>query len=166
MRTAPSGQERARAGVAAAHQRQLHRTAADVERDALGERRRVHRGQVAVARLLRRGQDLDLQAAAVAGRGEELLLVARVADRGGGDGADVRDLGRRAEVAVELERAQRALHRRGLQRPGLLEALPDPDTLVDLVRPPPPESSTHEKTTSRNEFEPRSMTAWRRMRGA
>ena len=56
MRTAPSGHERAVDRLAVLDARELHRAAAEIEHDALGERRRVDRGEVAVARLLRSRQ--------------------------------------------------------------------------------------------------------------
>ena len=52
IRTAPSGQELELARVARGDADELHRAAAEVERDPVGQRRRVDRGQVAVARLL------------------------------------------------------------------------------------------------------------------
>ena len=52
MRTAPSGHEPRRPGVAAEDLDELQRAAAEVEHGAVGERRRVHRREVAVVGLL------------------------------------------------------------------------------------------------------------------
>ena len=68
------GAERPRARVArlaALDVGQLHRAAAEVERDAVGERRRVDRGEVAVARLVLGREHLDVEARALARRLQE-----------------------------------------------------------------------------------------------
>ena len=87
MRTAPSGHERASVGEPALDARELHRAAAEVERDAVGQRRRVDRRQVAVARLLLAREHLDLEARCARARLQELALVGGVADRRGRDRA-------------------------------------------------------------------------------
>ena len=61
IRTAPSGHERAVDRLAVLDARELHRAAAEVEHDALRERRRVDRRQVAVAGLLLAGEHLDVE---------------------------------------------------------------------------------------------------------
>ena len=124
--------------VAVADQRELHRAAADVERQSVGERGRVDGGEVAVAGLLLAGEDLDVEAGALLRGAHELGPVARLPDRGGGERADVLDPRRSAEVREELDRLQRALHRLGLQRPALLLPFADAHGLVDLVRALPP----------------------------
>ncbi len=118
--------------------RELHRAAADVERDAVGQRRRVHRGEVAEPRLLLAREHLDREPGARAGLAHELLAVARLADRRRGERPDPLDPRRAAEVREQLDRLQRALHRLGLERPVRLLVLADAHRLVDLVRPLPP----------------------------
>ena len=135
------GAERPRAGVALLallDVGQLHRAAAEVERDAVGERRRVDRGEIAVAGLLLGREHLDLEARALARLAQEVLLVRRVADRRGGDGADVVDAHRAAEVREQLDRLERPLHRLGLQLAGGVEPGADAHRLIDLVRAAPP----------------------------
>jgi hypothetical protein len=130
-----------RAGVhrlAVLDPRELHRSAAEVEHDALRERGRVDRGQVAVVRLGPAREHLDLEARPLAREREELGLVGRVADRRRRDRADLLDSRRSAEVRVQLERLERALHRLGLQRARRLQAFADAHGLVDLVRALPP----------------------------
>ena len=118
--------------------RELHRAAADVERDAVGQRRRVHGGEVAEPRLLLAREHLDREPGALAGLAHELLAVARLADRRRGERPDPLDPRRAAEVREQLDRLQRALHRLGLERPVRLLVLADAHRLVDLVRPLPP----------------------------
>ncbi len=133
--------ERPRAHVqrlALPHVAELQRAAAEVERDAVVERRRVDRREVAVARLLLRREHLDLETRALARRLQEVLLVGRVADRRGGDRAHVVDPGGAAEVGEQLDRLERALHRLRLQLARRVEPGADAHRLVDLVGPAPP----------------------------
>jgi hypothetical protein len=133
--------ERPRAGVARGavlDGGQLQRAAAEVERDAVRERRRVDRREIAVAGLLLGREHLDLEPRALARLAQEVLAVGGVADRRGGDRANVGDLGGTAEVGEQLDRLEGALHRRGLQLAGGVEAGADTHRLVDLVRPAPP----------------------------
>jgi hypothetical protein len=137
----PDRAERPRAHVdrvPVADGRELQRAAAEIQHDAVGQRRGVHRGEVAVPRLLLGGEDLDLEAAPFARGPDEVVVVGGVADRRGRDRPDLLDAGRAAEVRVHLERLERALDPLGLELPGRVEPLPDPDGLVDLVRPLPP----------------------------
>src|SRR5918998_527001 len=120
------------------HARELHRAAAEVERDAVGQRGRVDGGQVAVARLLLAREHPGLESRPRARRLEELLPVGRLPDRRRRHRADLLDAGRAAEVGVQLQRLQRALHRRGLEGPRGIQALADAHGLVDLVRAAPP----------------------------
>ena len=69
-------------------------------------------------------------------RNSAWLAASRIADVA--TGRIVVDPGRAAEVRVELERLQRALHRLGLQLAGGVQALADAHGLVDLVRALPP----------------------------
>ena len=72
------------------------------------------------------------------GAAQELVAVGGVADRRGGDRADVLDPGGAAEVGVQLDGLERALHRLGAEHAGRVEPLADPDRLVDLVGALPP----------------------------
>ena len=63
------------AGMPAANLDELQRAATEVEHDAVGERRRVHRGEVAVVRLLRLREHADAQPGLLAHALEELALV-------------------------------------------------------------------------------------------
>ena len=133
--------ERPRAHVqrlAPSHLAELQRAAAEVERDAVVERRRVDRREIAVARLLLGREHLDLETRALARRRQEVLLVGRVADRRGGDRAHVVDPGGAAEVREQLDRLQRALHRLRLQLARRVEPRAHAHRLVDLVGPAPP----------------------------
>ena len=133
--------ERPRAHVqrlAPPHLAELQRAAAEVERHAVVERRRVDRRQVAVARLVLGREHLDLEPRALARRRQEVLLVGRVADRRGGDRAHVVDPGGAAEVGEQLDRLQRALHRLRLQLARRVEPRAHAHRLVDLVGPAPP----------------------------
>ena len=141
MRTAPSGHERKSLASRLSTRHELHRATAEVERDAVGQRRRVDRRQVAVARLLLAREHAHLEAGPLARGVQEPALVGGVADRGGRDRLDVLDAGRAAEVRVELERLQRALHRLVGERAVLVLAGGDPHRLVDLVRAPPPRAA-------------------------
>ena len=119
---------------------QLHAAAAEVEHDAVGERGRVDRRDVAEASLVLRRQRLDRQP----GRGlrllEELLAVGRLADRAGGDDVDVvgRDPVGAAEALEHGERLHPAGDRRFAELPGGAEAGADPDRLIELVGALPP----------------------------
>ena len=68
-RTAPSGNELSDRGPPVLDLDQLHAAAAELEHDAVGQRRRVDRRDVAVARLVLRGEDLDLEPASPPARG-------------------------------------------------------------------------------------------------
>ena len=118
--------------------RELHRAAADVERDAVGQRRRVDHGEVAVAGLLLAREHLDVEPGALAGGAHERLAVRRLADRRGRQRPHPLDARRAAEVGEQVDRLERAPHRLGLERPAGLLVLADPHRLVDLVGPLPP----------------------------
>jgi hypothetical protein len=138
------GAQRPRARVGrqpALHAHELHRPAADVERDSVRQHRRVDGGQVAVAGLLLAREHAHLEPGPFACGVQEVRLVGGVADRRGRDGPDVLDARGAAEVRVELERLQRALHRLVGERAVGLEAGADPHRLVDLVRAPPPRAA-------------------------
>ena len=135
------GAERPRAGVARLAPPdvgELHRAAAEVERDAVGERRRVDRREVAVARLLLGREHIDVEARALARGLQELIAVRGVADRGGRDRAHVVDAGGAAEVREQLDRLERPLHRLLLQLARRVEARAHAHRLVDLVGAAPP----------------------------
>ena len=119
---------------------ELHRAAADVEHHAVGQRRRVHRREVAVAGLLLLGQHAHAQARALLGAVEELARVRGVADRAGGDRVDLVGLepARPAEVGEDLHRRLRAGHAGLAELAGRGQALADADGLVDLVGALPP----------------------------
>src|ERR687898_1266999 len=138
---APGRARRGRARLlraAVADPGELHRAAADVEREAVAQSGRVDGGEVAVAGLLLAREDLDVEPGALLGGLDELLAVAGLADRARGERPHLLDAGGAAEVREQLDRLQRALHRPGLQRPALLLPLADAHGLVDLVRPLPP----------------------------
>ena len=115
--------------LAALHARQLHRAAAEVERDAVGQRGRVDRREIAVVGLLLGREDLHVERRPA----QELVAVGGVADRRRGDRPHVVDPGRAAEVRVQVGRLDRSLHRLGRQHPCGVEALADPHRLMDLV---------------------------------
>ena len=117
---------------------ELHAAAAEVEHHAVGERGGVHGRQVAVARLLLDREHPHLQPRPLARAREEVGAVGGVADRAGGHRAHVVEAGGPAEVGVEVQRAQRALHRVGLELARGVQARPDAHGLVDLVDPLPP----------------------------
>ena len=81
MRTAPIRHERARS-PAGPRRGELHRAAADVERQPVGQRRRVHGGEVAVAGLLLALQHVDLEpgAARASSRKSAWLDASRIAE--------------------------------------------------------------------------------------
>ncbi len=122
------------------HADQLHRAAAEVEHAAVGERRRVDRRQVAVARLLLAAEHAHVEGEALARPLEELRCVLGVADRARRHGVDLRcgEAARVAEVREHVERRERAFDRLLPQATGGHEALPDPHRLIDLVGAPPP----------------------------
>ena len=128
------------ARVAADDVDELHRAAADVEHDPVGERRRVDRRQVAVARLLLAAEHAHAQAAGRLGALEEGRGVRRVADGGRRDREDVvgLDAAGRAEVGEDLHRRLRARHPGLAQLAGGRQALADAHRLVDLVGALPP----------------------------
>ena len=119
---------------------QLHRAAADVQHDPVGQRGRVHRGQVAVARLLLAAEHAHAQPAGRLGALEEGRGVRGVADGGRRHGEDVTglDAARRAEVGEDLHRRLRAGHPRLAELAGRGQPLADAHGLVDLVGALPP----------------------------
>ena len=127
------------ARLAVDHAGELHGPAADVQRHAVAQGGRVDGREIAVARLLRSRQHLDLEPGAHAGAPDELLAVAGLADRRRGARADVLDARGAAEVGEQLDRLERPLHRGRLQRAAALRLpLADAHGLVDLVRALPP----------------------------
>jgi hypothetical protein len=135
-----------------------NRAAADVERDSVGECGRVDGGEIAVARLLLRESTWMSRPARSRAR-DEILAVRGLADR---DVATrrTRDAGGAAEVRETARSSPaRAPSARAAAAAGLL-TLADPHRLVDLVRALPP-VVVYVNTTSRKEFDPRSMTATR-----
>ena len=116
------------------------RAAADLEHEAVGQGRGVDRGDVAEAGLVLVGDDLDRQLAGSAGGGQELLAVARIPDRAGGDRVNVvgsEPVGG-AESPEHRERLEPAPHRLRAQAAGLGQTGADPDGLEDLVGQLPP----------------------------
>ena len=92
---------------------ELQRAAAEVEHRAVGERRRVDGGEVAVVGLLLGAQHAYGKPRDAGHRVEELIAVGRVADRAGGDDIDVVRVqaAGAAEAREHLDRRQRAVHR-------------------------------------------------------
>jgi hypothetical protein len=118
----------------ARHLRELEAAAAEVEHDAIGQRRRVDGGDVAQPRLLLGRQHRDREAGALLREREQVGAVVGVADRAGRHRVDSL-VGHAAGVKVapeHLERHQPARHRVGLERAGAAEALRDPDRLLQL----------------------------------
>ena len=128
------------ARVAAVDLDELQRAAAEVEHDAVGERRRVHGRDVAVVRLLLLGEHAHLEAGLALDAREELRLVGGVADRARRDRLDVlrADLRRLAEVREDLRGFERAPHRLLAELAGRLDPLADANGEVDLVGALPP----------------------------
>ena len=129
------------AGMAAVDLDELQRAAAEVEHDAVGERRRVDRREVAVVGLLlawparapRRPVSRSTRS-----RNSAWLEASRIALVATGDDVLRADPGRVAEVREDLGRLERALHRLGPELAGRLEPLADADGEVDLVGALPP----------------------------
>ena len=147
MRTAPSGQDATSRSARARHPRELHAAAADVEHGAVGQRRRVDGGDVAVEGLL-------LAATAPRCRGRSARAPARGTPRGWSASrialvATARtssDAGGAAEVREHVDGPQRPLHGRGLELAGRPHPGPDAHGFVDLVDalpPPPPGGGEH-----------------------
>jgi len=126
--------------VAADDLDELQRAAAEVQHGAVGERRGVDGGEVAVAGLLLAGEHAHVELRQRFHAREELRLVGGVADRARRDRLDVGDLepARGAKVGEHLDRLQRPLHRLAPELTGRAEALRDPHRLVDLVGALPP----------------------------
>ena len=70
---------------------QLHASAAQVDAEPVGERKRVGDREVAVAGLLRPIDHAHLETRALADRGQQLIAVQGVADRAGGHGVHLFD---------------------------------------------------------------------------
>ena len=142
--------------------RELHRAAAEVEHDAVGERRRVDRREVAVARLLLAARAPRRRAPRARAPLEELVAVARVADRRRRD----RPRRRRSRWRGRSARTARASRARAPSAPGCsspVASRPSPTRTASWISSVRfhHESSVQVKTTRRNEFDPRSMTASR-----
>ena len=139
IRTAPSGNE-APGPRGVRDLGELQAPAAEVEHDAVAQRGRVDRGDVAVVGLVGGRQDLDLHRPGALGLGEEDGAVGGVADRAGGDRVDVggRDPVGAAEAPEHAQRLQAAGHRVVTELAGRLQAGADPDRLVELVGALPP----------------------------
>ena len=138
----PDRAERPRPGLerlAARDRGQLQAAAAEVEHDAVRQRRRVHGRDEAEPRLLLRRQHADRQAGPLLCDGQQVGAVRRIADRAGGDRVDRlrRDAARQQVAAEHLERLEPAGDRVGLERAGAAEALGDPDRLLQLADPAP-----------------------------
>ena len=162
MRTAPSGHERSSRGLAVPDAR---RAASSRRRGRARRRRRATsssppRGSRSAPRPPRSARGSAAPTSPPRRRGTRsrfsALRIALVATASTSIGSEP---GRAREVREQLERRERAAHRLDLQRPVDLLALADADGLVDLVGALPPAVSPDVKTTSRNEFDPRSITA-------
>ena len=118
----------------ARHLRELEAAAAEVEHDAVGQRRRVDRGDVAQPRLLLGRQHRDRQAGALLRQREQVGAVVGVADRAGRhrvDGLGGRRRGRAGSARTSRAPPARAPSR-GLERAGAAEAFRDPHRLLQL----------------------------------
>ena len=120
---------------------QLHAAAADVEHDAVGQRRGVDRRDVAVVRLLRRPRAPRPRSrsprARAAGTRRGWWRRGSRWSRTTWTSSDAEAVGA-AEALEDRERLQPAGHRALAQRPGRGHALADPDGLVELVGALPP----------------------------
>ena len=163
MRTAPRGHEPGFALEPAVDAHELQRAAAEVEHAAVGERRRVDRGQVAVARLLLAAEHADRQAGPRAGTGEEGRRVAGVANRARRDA--VHGAPRRGRWPGRNGRTRRwwpaPLDRLLSELAARREPLADPHGLDRSRRFASTSRLARVNTTSRKEFDPRSITARR-----
>ena len=121
--------ENARHGVGAFDQHQLGRAAADIE----DQRRPVAGFEQDMAaehrqpRFLARGDDIERNPGFEPHPLDELLAVRRPAARLGRDRAGEMDIAAAELVGADLQRPQRAVHRRLVQPPGLGHALAQPD---------------------------------------
>ena len=141
MRTAPSRQEPSSLRRAALDARRAAAAAAEVEHGAVAQRRRVDRGEVAVARLLLAREHPDLEARALrAARGTPRGC--RVADRAGRDrvARPSSPVARQKWAKTRASRA-RAPSRSSPSAPVSSIARADAHRLVDLVGALPPAAS-------------------------
>ena len=125
---------------------ELHRSAAEIEHEAVAERRRVDRGEIAVTRLSTAAEDADRHAEVAARVLEKRLAVVRVADGARGQSIDL-PLGkpvRPQEMGEHVERRKRALHGPIAEPSATGQALADADGLIDLIGALPPALAGHE----------------------
>jgi hypothetical protein len=143
-RAQPPGAELARGSIE--HAYQLQRSTAEIQYAPVVQRRRVDRGQIAIASLLLAAQDANRQARMFARLRQEVGGILGIADRARrerihGVAAESR---RAAEVIEHIQRGERAAHRLLPQPARRGEALADTHRLVDLVGSPPPALPGHE----------------------
>ncbi len=119
---------------------QLEAPAAEVEHHAVGEGRRVDRGDVAEVRLVASGQDLDLQPGRLLGEPHELGPVGGLADRARGhrDNILLFEAAGAAEVLKHRQGFQPTFDRLVAEPPGSAQPGSDPNRLVQLVDVLPP----------------------------
>ena len=127
-------------GEPPAHAHELHRAAAEIQHEAVAQRRRVDRGDVAVARLRDSPEHADRKTRRFARSGEELACVLGVADRARRDRVDLvrTEVACAHEMREHVERRERARDRLLAELAALREALADTHRLVDLIRAHPP----------------------------
>ncbi len=140
MRTVPSRHEPDSCASRPWHAHELHRASAEVQHATVVQRRRVRRREIAIARLLLAVEHPDRQSRALARSRQEALRVVGFADRARRHRVDRSPVQAAclAEVSENVERLQRARHRRVAEAAGLLEPLADAHRLIDLVRSLPP----------------------------
>ena len=145
---------------------ELHRAAAEVERDAVGERGRVDRGEVAVARLLLGREHLDLEPRALArGLSGTPAGWSRRGSPRWRPGARRRSPWRgRSGRTARSSRARAPSAPAAARRPRRGPSPTRTASWISSVRrhQPWPPCSPQVNTTRRNEFDPRSITARRR----
>ena len=146
MRTVPSRQDPDSRARRSATRTSCIEPPPEVQHAAVGERRRVDRREVAVAGLLLAAEHADRQPRALARPRQEVLGVVRVADRAGGNGVDRVGVqpARAAEVAEDVERRERTLHRSRSEASAGHQPLADAHGLIDLVGALPPALAGHE----------------------
>ena len=116
----------------------LDAAAADVEPEAVLDRRGVDHGQPAVAGLLRSADHAGLEAGGAADLVEQVAAVGGVADRAGCHRHHLLHPGRLAEGREDGGGVECAVHAVGTERARLTHPGADPDRLADLVYEAPP----------------------------